>query len=296
MKKVKLSVVLATHNEENNIRSCLESVKEIAGEIIVFDEYSSDMTADIARSMGARVFNYMHKTNFHETKQKAIEEAGGDWILQLDADERVTPELAKEILSVINSDNKDLMNRVLSRKDGGLDKKTSLFLRHQELLEKRDGVVGKRTGEVVAFFIPRVNMFFGRPLIHGGVYPDGVIRLIKRGKARLPARDVHEQMSVDGEVGWLLSPLLHYDSPTFARYLYRNNRYTDLLSEEYFQEKVPINFVSFLKYVIYKPVIEFLMIYVWHAGFKDGFPGFVWAFFSSIRFAISYFKYMQRSE
>ena len=85
----KLSVVLATKNEEVNIVPCLASVKNIADEIIVFDEASTDKTKEIARKMGAKVYNYVHKKNFHETKQKAIEAATGDWILQLDADEQV---------------------------------------------------------------------------------------------------------------------------------------------------------------------------------------------------------------
>ena len=54
--------------------------------------------------------------------------------------------------------------------------------------------------------------FLGKPLIHAGVYPDGVIRLIKKGKAYLPAKSVHEQMVIDGEVAWLYSDLLHFDS------------------------------------------------------------------------------------
>src|SRR3989344_6535724 len=108
MKKKKLSVVLATKNEEENIARSLKSVKSIADEIIVFDEYSVDATRQIAKKLGVKVYKYKRKTNFHETKQKAIEKAKGNWILQLDADEAVTHELAKEISEVITMDNKKL--------------------------------------------------------------------------------------------------------------------------------------------------------------------------------------------
>lgn len=90
MKKT-LSVVLATRNEEENLGRCLESVKSLADEIIVVDEYSTDKTVEIAKKYGAKVFLEPHHDNFHVTKQVALEKATGDWILQLDADEVVTP-------------------------------------------------------------------------------------------------------------------------------------------------------------------------------------------------------------
>lgn len=104
----RLSVVLATRNEEDNIGSCLESVKNIAEEILVFDEESEDKTRDIARKHGAIVTKVKHQDNFHITKQKAIDAATGGWILQLDADEKVTPDLADEIKAIIASDNEEI--------------------------------------------------------------------------------------------------------------------------------------------------------------------------------------------
>lgn len=294
---MKLSVVLATRNEESNIERCLKSVKPIADEIIIFDENSTDKTAEIAKRLGAKVFEVEHEENFHITKQKAIEKAKGDWVLQLDADEVVTSELSKEITMVINASNEELLKRIISHKPLAInhEKNLSLFSRHQKLIEKRDGIIGRSTGKVVAFFIPRLNMFFGKPLIHGGVYPDGVIRLFKRGKARLPARSVHEQMEIDGEVGWLYNNMEHYDSPTFEKYLWRNNRYTDLLAHEYQKEKLKINLWTFFLYTVHYPLSTFLNLFVRHKAVLDGFPGFVWSFFSALRFPISYLKFLQMS-
>src|SRR3972149_7911068 len=93
----KLSVVLATRNEEANIEVCLEAVKGLADDIVVVDEGSEDKTREIAQSHGARVFKVSHEPIFHKTKQKALDLAQGDWILQLDADERVTGGLAREV-------------------------------------------------------------------------------------------------------------------------------------------------------------------------------------------------------
>lgn len=289
MKKVKLSVVLATRNEEANIGPCLESVKDIADEIVVVDEESSDRTRNIAARYRAKIYEVKHEPIFHKTKQKALDLATGDWILQLDADERVSENLAKEIKEVIQAENQEILNRRHS--DG---KKVRLFQKHQKLIEEREGSLGKKTGEVVAFFIPRRNFFLGRPLIHAGVYPDGVIRLIKKGKARFPAKSVHELMEIDGEVSWLFNDLEHHDSPTFQRYLDRMNRYTDLTAEEYKKKNTPANVLVLLYFAFIKPFFVFLNLYIRHKGFLDGMRGFVWSSFSALHFPLAYFKYWQK--
>ncbi len=282
-KNLRLSVVLATRNEEANIGRCLESVKKIASEMIVVDEYSTDKTTEIAKRLGAKVYLEPHHDIFHITKQKALDSAKGEWILQLDADEVVTPELADQIELVISN------SRLVIPPE-----KLRLFRKHQELIEKRDGNIGKAGGPIVGYFIPRRNMFLGKPLIHAGVYPDGVIRLVKKGFARFPQKSVHEQISLDGEVGWLSGDLLHYDSPTLKRYLARLNRYTDLIAKEYSEQKVPKNIFSFFSYVIIRPKLTFLSLYFRHKGFLDGVPGFLWSFFSASRFPLSYFKYLSK--
>ena len=106
--KVILSVALATYNEESNIRRCLESVKSIADEIVVVDGTSKDGTSEIAKSLGARVIIKDNPSMFHINKQKAIDESLGDWILQLDADEVITPELAKEIKHIISMNSSEI--------------------------------------------------------------------------------------------------------------------------------------------------------------------------------------------
>lgn len=277
----KLSVVLAVRNEEENIARCLESVKDIADEIIVFDEYSTDKTAEIAKKFGAKVFEEPHHEIFHVTKEKALEKATGEWVLQLDADERVTPELATQIKQVILGDFSA--------------KTPELFLRHQKIVEERDGKIGSDSGEIVAYFVPRRNLFLGKVLIHGGVYPDGVIRLFKNNKAHFPARSVHEQIVVNGKVGWLTADLLHEDSPTFSRYLDRFNRYTDLKSQELQNSKTPKNILTLLKYSTILPGYYFLLRYIRFKGFMDGMRGFVWSLFSALHYPIAYFKYYANS-
>lgn len=282
----KLSVVLATRNEENNIADCIDSVASIADEIIVVDEESEDRTREIAERMGAKVFKVKHEPIFHKTKQKALDNASGDWILQLDADERVTPGLAKEIMRVIELTDAEIRER----RPGNVEK-WNLFQRHTEAYQQMYGKMGKETGEIVAFLLPRLNHFIGKPLIHAGVYPDPAIRLIKKGKAWFPAISVHENMEIDGEVAWLFNDLEHHDSPSITRYIMRMNRYTDLQSKEFEQKNLGKNWPNLLFYSTLKPKLVFLKLYIRHGGYKDGIRGFLWSAFSSMHFPMAYYKY-----
>lgn len=286
---MKLSVVLATFNEENNIKECLDSVSEIADEIVVVDGSSTDNTRQVAESLGARVIKTPNHPIFHINKQKALETAMYPWILQLDADERVSNSLVHEI------------RKIIAMEEGEIDsyqqklEKRSLFTRHHKLVEKRDGKVGLNKGDYAAFFIPRANFFLGKFLKFGGVYPDGVIRLVKKGKARFPCKSVHEQIVVNGKVGWLKNDLYHIDSPTFQRYLERNSRYINLIRDELKRDNIGKNFLQFINYVFVKPTRWFILTQVRHKGILDGWRGIVFSLFSALRFPRAYWRYLREN-
>ena len=103
MNRIKLSVVLATYNEERNIARCLDSVKDLADEIVIADESSTDNTKTIVKKYGARVLGVVHNDNFHITKNIAIDAAKGEWILQLDADEEISNGLHDEIADILKN-------------------------------------------------------------------------------------------------------------------------------------------------------------------------------------------------
>jgi glycosyltransferase involved in cell wall biosynthesis len=252
----KLSVVLATFNEENNLEACLDSVRDLADEIIIVDGSSTDKTVEIAKKYGAKVVVTQNLPNFHINKQKAIGLATKDWILQLDADEKVSPELAQEIKSEIRNPK----------------------------------------SETNGFWMPRKNYFLGRFLMKGGQYPDYTLRLYRRGKGRLPQVHVHEQAEVVGRVEYLKCALLHYPYKDFKSYLAKWDRYNELLASQ-IKEKVNdrnifIKSVYGVGYLIVKPAHWFLTTYIRHKGFMDLWPGFVFSFFSALRFPISYIKYL----
>ncbi|MFZ5366036.1 MAG: glycosyltransferase family 2 protein [Patescibacteria group bacterium] len=285
---IKLSVAIATFNEEENIGRCLESVRKFADEIVVVDGSSTDKTVEIAKKFGAKVIVTNNPPIFHINKQKALDKCLGDWILQLDADEIVTPQLKEEIIRVIRMTEKeqDEYQQTLPKKH--------LFLRHQKLIEERDGIIGNQTGPYVAFFAPRLNFFLGKFLRYGGVYPDGVIRLVRKGKAHFPCQSVHEQIAVDGKVGWLQHELIHMADPTFRRYLERNNRYINLLVDDLRREHMPKNPVWLINYFLVKPIWWFFLTQVRHKGILDGYQGVIFSFFSALRFPRAYWRYLTK--
>lgn len=252
-----LSVVLATYNEEKNIAKCLESIKDLADEIIVVDGSSSDKTREIAESFGAKVFLTTNKQNFHINKQMAMDKASKELVLQLDADELIDEEL------------KNFIKEVSAK----LEKKEKLG--------------------TAAWWIKRKNFFCGRFLSKGGQYPDPVIRLYVNGKAHLPAKDVHEQMQVDGETAYAKGHLLHYSNPTFEDYLRKFATYTSFKAKQLSEEKLPINPITFTNHVILKPLKTFFLIYLRHKGFVDGWQGLVFAFFSALHHPIAYLKFLE---
>ena len=286
-KKIGLSVALATYNEEKNIADCINSVKSIADEVVVVDGSSQDKTVEIAKKLGAKVIIRENPPIFHINKQKALETCRGEWILQLDADERVTPSLAAEIKEVI------LMSQAKIEKHQAALPHQELFEKHRRLLVARDGQIGTDKGPYAGFFVARLNDFWGKYLRFGGVYPDGVIRLVKKGKAYFPCRSVHEQIVVKGRVGWLKEDLVHLSNPNREIYFLRNNQYINLMVEDFKKENLEKNLVNFIAYMLIRPLNWFLSTQVIHRGILDGFHGILFSFFSALRFPKAYWRYLK---
>lgn len=186
-----LSCVVITRNEEANIQDCLTSVNW-ATERIVVDAESSDRTADLARAEGARVF-VRPWPGFGAQKNFGMEQASSDWILIVDADERVPQALQAEILSRIGQ---------------------------------------WKPGDPVAYEIPRKNFFYGAWVRQAGVYPDYQIRLFRRGRARYNDVPVHENLIVEGSIGKLVNPFDHYTERRIRDHFRKFGLYTTLAAQE----------------------------------------------------------------
>ena len=248
----RLSIAIAAYNEEAHIGRCLASVARWVDEIVLVDGGSKDKTVAIAKTFGAKVIETTNPPIFHINKQKALDSSRGEWILQLDADEVVSPELQEEILSVTKGDL---------------------------------GVNG--------FYVPRKNFFCGRWLRKGGQYPDYVIRLIRRGHALFPAKSVHEQIAVDGSVGYLQNPLLHFSYDSVGEYWCKANSYIDLQAQELKIQNLAVTPVTWFIYNAVKPTVTFFLIFFRHKGFMDGYWGFLFALFSALHYPFAYMRYVK---
>jgi glycosyltransferase involved in cell wall biosynthesis len=187
----RLSIVIITHNEERNIRACLDSVRW-ADEIVVVDSFSIDATMRICHEYTQKVYQrpwpgYGLQKNF------GIEKSTGAWILIVDADERVTPELREEIQSVLKK---------------------------------------KPEGNIVAYEIPRKNHFLGQWVRQAGQHPDYQLRLFKKGKAWYNEKKLHENLIIQGSVARLKSCLTHYSCESLSDWLRKLTRYSRLMAEE----------------------------------------------------------------
>ncbi len=251
-----ISVVLATYNEEKNIKRCLEAVADFADEIIVVDGSSSDKTRDISKKLGARVIKTTNKPNFHINKQIAMDKAKGDLILQLDADEVVDSSLARFIKKA-----------------------------HTQVLKRRT-----HSRKAVAWWVRRKNLFMGHFFTKTGQYPDPVIRLYVKGYAKLPQKDVHEQMEVKGMTAWAEGHLIHYANPSFKDYMRKWNTYTSFKAQQLLADKIEINLINSVKYLIWLPIKTFILLFIRHKGFIDGIPGFVFSVMSGLHHFMSYLK------
>ncbi len=184
----RLAAVVLTRNEERHIGDCLDSLAW-ADERLVFDDFSTDHTVEIARTHGARVVQRA-LDNFAAQRNAALQAVEAGWVLFVDADERVTPALAHEVQQAIAADGE-----------------------------------GTRAG----WWIPRHNYMLGHRMRGGGWYPDYQLRLLRRGRARYdPARPVHETVLLDGEAGYLQNPLIHYNYDSVAQFRAKMMRYTRL--------------------------------------------------------------------
>lgn len=237
----KLSIILLTHNEQKHLRACLASVRAFADELLVLDDYSTDDTVAIARELGARVES-RKLDNFPNQRNAAIELARGDWIFFIDADERATPALGKEIRE------KTVDCRPLT-----VDRQSS------------SSVVGRRSS--VGFWIPRRNIIFGKEIRHTGWSPDYQPRVLKKGFARFdPAREVHELVLWDGAVGYLREPLIHYNYETLAQFRKKQIVYTRYEAQVWHAEGKRARWRG----AVGQPLREFLRRYISLQGWRDG--------------------------
>jgi len=230
-----LSVVIITRNEAKNIQACLESVS-FADEVIVLDSASTDETVQIAKEMGALVHQTPDFPGFGEQKNRALDLVTGQWVLNIDADERVSEPLSKEILQAIQA----------------------------------------KSTKHLAFDIPRSTYFCGKWIKHCGWTPDRVLRLFKADQARFSDDKVHERLIPNGQNNWdnaqlghLNTPMLHYSYLSPEDYWRKLRSYSQIWAEQRHLRGQKTSVARAFGSALF----AFLRSYVFQAGFLDGSMG-----------------------
>ncbi len=186
----RLSACIIAFNEADRISDCLASLA-FCDEVLVVDSHSTDATVALAEAAGARVLQRPFD-GFRSQKDFAVAQATHDWVLCLDADERVDDLLRASILAA---------------RDGGFA-----------------GQAGYRFN--------RLSDYFGRFLRHGNAYPDRVLRLFDRRRGGWRGkREIHEAASVDGPVATLRGDLIHYPYRSLEQQLAKTQRYAKMMAE-----------------------------------------------------------------
>lgn len=238
-----ISAVVLTHNDETVLERCLLSITW-CDEIVVVDDESTDGTLGVAKKFGVKIFTRTLSDDFAAQRNFGLEKAKGEWVLFLDSDEVVSEDLADEIKKVTS------------------DKKS----------------FGKTQDKQVTsgFFIKRKDYFLGKWLEHGETANVQLLRLAKKA-AGVWREPVHEVWDVNGTVGTLTSPLLHYPHPSVAQFLDQINYYSTLRAQYLYSQKVRPSLWEVLAY----PKAKFLVNYFFHQGFYDGTSGFIVAMMMS---------------
>jgi glycosyltransferase involved in cell wall biosynthesis len=263
-----VSVIVAARNEARNLPRCLEALRDM-GEVYVIDSQSTDATPEIARSFGAEVVQFHYQGGWPKKRQWAMSTLPltFDWILLIDADEALTPELTAEIRHAIQSPGIDgyyialrmhFLGRVLRYGDASFWK-LSLFRRGKGRYECR----------------------------------------LKEQDASMADMEVHEHVVVDGLTARLNNPLIHHNVESLSHYIQKHDGYSNwearvlLQGEQSSGELQPALFGTqaqrrrWLKKTLYRlpgsPVLLFLYRYFFRLGFMDGTAGLIYCAFQSVQ-------------
>jgi len=264
-----VTAIVAARNEARNLPRCLESLRDV-GEVYVIDSQSTDATAQIAESYGAHVVQFHYQGGWPKKRQWAMESLplAHDWIFLVDADEALTPELAREILDAVQNPNCDgyyialrmyFLGREL-RHSGASFEKLSLFRRGKGRYKCR----------------------------------------LREQDASMADMEVHEHVVVEGKTARLQHPLLHHNVESLSRYIRKHDEYSNwdarvwLEGEAGSRELPPSVFGSqaqrhrWLRKRLFaipgSPLLFFFYKYILRLGFLDGVPGLIYCGMQGIQF------------
>jgi glycosyltransferase involved in cell wall biosynthesis len=229
-----ISVVILTKNEEKNIKRCLESIKW-CDEIIIIDDESLDKTVEIAKRYKVTIYSSPLRGNFSAQRNFGISKAKNEWVLFVDADEVVSDALAFEISNAIQLKDQNLNN-------------------------------------YSGFYLRRTDYMWRTQLRYGESGCIKLLRLARKGFGSWKGM-AHEEWKINGSIGNLLNPILHFPHKNLDEFLKEINFYTDIRAVELKNKNTKVFFWSIVVY----PLGKFVINYLFKKGFLDGMPGLIYA-------------------
>jgi glycosyltransferase involved in cell wall biosynthesis len=230
-----IAAAVITRNEERQIGACLDTLAW-ADEMLVLDAFSTDRTPELALAGGARV-EQRPFDDFARQRNAALSHLRADWVLFVDADERVTPELAAEVRAAVDATASDRPSSLPA---------------------------------TVGFWVPRRNIVLGRWIRGGGWYPDYQLRLLNLDRARYDeSRPVHEVVLLDGPAGNLANWFVHLNYERLGQLLSKQAAYAALEVRTLRQQGVR----GRARAILGRPLKEFWRRYVTLRAYRDGWQG-----------------------
>lgn len=235
----RISAFIITYNEESNIDDCLASV-DFCDEIVVVDSFSSDQTVEKAKAAGAVIFQRPWP-GYREQKAFGLKNSSHEWVFNLDADERVSPELRESILDLLRLD----------------------------YIDNRSGVSAE--DRVNGYYISRVVFYLGRWWRRGGWYPEFRLRLFRKNYTEWGGVDPHEKPIVSGPTATLPGEILHYTYRSIDEQFVRLNNHSSVAAREELARGTKAGLMSLLT----KPLVRMIKFYIFKRGYREGMPGLV---------------------
>ncbi len=268
-----LTIIIHTSNEEKNISDCINSAKLLTNKIILIDMESTDKTLDIAKKLGVDIFSFPPSNYVEPAREFGIKKVQTNWVLILDADERITKELADEILDVIR------YNQI---KLDAISKKETDSIRFHPI----------SSDFISSYKIPRQNIFANiKWLRHGGWWPDYQIRLInKKYFVNWPKR-IHSTPQIKGDFGYLKNPLVHYFHGDLSNMVKKTVVFEDIESDLLLKAKKTSGTKTFFR----KYFAELYRRLIKNLGFLDGPFGIIESIYQAFSKTITYLFLYEKS-
>lgn len=262
--KLPITAIVLTYNEEKNITECLESIKDLCDEILIVDSGSTDKTIEIAKQYSDKIFSHPFE-NYSQQRNWALNNLSikNEWILNLDADHRVMPELKEELRFLFNQ-----------------------------------GI----SSDINGFLISRRTMFMGRWIKHGGHYPTYHANMFRRGFGKCEEKLYDQHYLVTGKQVKLKGDIIDIITDSLFNFTARHNKWSTLEAEYQLNKEKNINVVSaklsgnaiqkrralksfYEKFPLFiRPFLYFLQRYFLRLGFLDGKEGLIFHFLQGFWF------------